>query len=81
MLFRSIDHIKPDSITTFIDKRYGSGSYLSGLGFVYKHTYPSFKWTDGFESFHRLKFPGNSGYDQDLFKIWDCGQAKWILDV
>ena len=76
----SIDHIKPDSITTFIDKRYGSGSYLSGLGFVYKHTYPSFKWTDGFESFHRLKFPGNSGYDQNLFKIWDCGQAKWILE-
>lgn len=70
---------KPDSIMTFIDRRYGKGTYLSGLGFEYVHCYPSFKWTDGFVSFHRLKFPGNSGYNHGLFKIWDCGQAKWLL--
>ena len=68
----------PDSVMTFIDKRYGKGDYLKNLGFQYVHTYPSFRWTDGFETFHRLKFPGNSGYDKNLFKIWDCGQAKYI---
>jgi hypothetical protein len=69
----------PDSVTTFIDRRYGKGSYLTNLGFKYIHTYPSFRWTDGFITFHRLKFPGNSGYDNGLFKIYDCGQAKWEL--
>lgn len=71
----------PDSIMTFIDKRYGKGNYLKDLGFEYVHVYPSFKWTDGFETFHRLKFPGNSGYDQNLFKIYDCGQAKYLLSL
>jgi Mor family transcriptional regulator len=71
----------PDSIMTFIDKRYGKGNYLKDLGFSYIHTYPSFRWTDGFETFHRLKFPGNSGYNKDLFKIYDCGQAKYYLTL
>jgi hypothetical protein len=71
----------PDSIITFIDKRYGKGLYLKDLGFEYVHIYPSFKWTDGFETFHRLKFPGNSGYDKGLYKIYDCGQAKWKLTL
>jgi hypothetical protein len=51
------------------------------LGFNYVHIYPSFRWTDGFQTFHRLKFPGNSGYDKDLFKIYDCGQAKYLLNL
>lgn len=72
---------KPDSIITFIDRRYGKGNYLKNLGFSYAHTYPSFRWTDGFVTFHRLKFPSNSGYDKGLFKIYDCGQAKWTLNL
>jgi len=71
----------PDSVITFIDKRYGKGNYLKNLGFDYIHTYPSFRWTDGFETFHRLRFPGNSGYNKDLFKIYDCGQAKYLLKL
>lgn len=72
---------KPDSIMTFIDRRYGKGAYLKDLGFNYVHVYPSFRWTDGFITFHRLKFPGNSGYDNGLFKIYDCGQAKWVINL
>jgi hypothetical protein len=70
---------RPESIFTFIDRRYGKGEYLKSLGFEYIHTYPSFRWTDGAETFHRLKFPGNSGYDKGLFKIYDCGQAKYLF--
>lgn len=79
LLKYSIKDKKPDQLITFIDKRYGRGEYLNKLGFTYAHMYPSFRWTDGFNTFHRLKFPGNSGYDNNLFKIWDCGQAKWVL--
>lgn len=72
---------QPDSVMTFIDRRYGKGHYLENLGFDYVHVYPSFRWTDGFITFHRLKFPGNSGYDNGLFKIYDCGQAKWVINL
>jgi hypothetical protein len=77
LLKYSIKKYNPESIFTFIDRRYGKGDYLASLGFEYIHVYPSFRWTDGFETFHRLKFPGNSGYDHNLFKIYDCGQAKY----
>ena len=26
----------------------------------------------------RDKFPSNTGYEQGMNKIWDCGQAKWV---
>lgn len=68
----------PESIKTYIDLRYGSGSYLKELGFEYKGEFLSFKWTNGEDVFNRMKFPNNAGYDKKLHKIWDCGQAKYI---
>jgi hypothetical protein len=79
LLTYCLSNIKPSNLITFVDRRYGKGDYLPDLGFKYIHTYPSFKWTDGFNSFHRLRFPANSGYDHGLFKIWDCGQAKFLF--
>lgn len=73
-------NIKMKTLKTFIDRRYGSGDYLSSMGFSYKSCYPSFAWTDGEQRFHRMKFSGNSGYELGLSKIWDCGQAKWIKE-
>jgi very-short-patch-repair endonuclease len=67
------------TLLTFIDLRYGGGKYLESLGFTYKHTYPSFKWTDGNETYNRMQFPGNLGYEKQLAKLWDCGQAKYVL--
>lgn len=77
-LSRLLKYINVKPLTTFIDLRYGSGEYLSTLGFTYKNTYLSFKWTDGQNVFNRMKFPGKSGYDKGLYRLWDCGQAKWI---
>lgn len=62
---------------TFIDLRYGSGSYLEEMGFEKMKFYPSFRWTDGTETFHRMKFPNNTGYENKLYKIWDCGQLRY----
>lgn len=67
-----------DQLTTFIDLRYGTGSYLSNFSFTKKTCYPSFLWTDGKDTYHRLKFSGNSGYEKNLVKIWDCGQVKYV---
>lgn len=69
----------PEEITTFIDLRYGTGSYLPDFSFTKKTCYPSFGWTDGKNVYHRLRFAGNSGYDKGMVKIFDCGQAKYIL--
>jgi len=69
---------KPDSISTFIDRRYGSGEYLESLGFKFISCSPSFSWTDGQNTYHRLRFRGNSGYEHGLNKIWDCGQARYV---
>lgn len=70
---------KMNSLTTFIDLRYGQGNYLESLDFKEQKSYLSFRWTSGPKSFHRMKFPSNSGYDAGLVKIWDCGQKKYQL--
>jgi hypothetical protein len=63
---------------TFIDLRYGDGDYLQSFGFKELSCHTSFQWTDGLDTFHRMKFKGNSGYEAGLFKIWDCGQRKMV---
>lgn len=81
LLKYAIKELKPSLLETFIDQKYGFGGYLSELGFTKETDYISFKWTDGRKVFNRMNFPGNTGYSHNLFKIWDCGQAKWILDL
>jgi len=72
---------KPSTVRTFIDLRYGKGKYLSRLGWKCRGESLSFRWTNGTKAWHRLRFKGNSGYEKGLYKIWDCGQAKWVLEV
>lgn len=67
------------NISTFIDARYGSGSYLPNLGFVKTNESISFKWVNNSgKTFHRMRFPNNSGYKNNMNKIWDCGQIRYI---
>lgn len=70
--------IKMKTLTTFIDLRYGSGGYLPNFGFTYIKTHLSFKWAGRRETFHRMKFPRSTGYDEGLNRIWDCGQSKFV---
>lgn len=35
---------------------------------------------DEHQTINRLKYLGNSGYDFGYNQIWDCGQAKYILE-
>lgn len=73
--------LKPKFIQTFIDQRYGTGEYLQDLGFNLETLRNSFMWVKDKEVKHRLSFPGNSGYEKGYYKIWDCGQAKWVKTV
>lgn len=68
---------KPNKVITFVDLRYGSGEYLEKLGFKKKSEYLSFQWTDFKKTYHRMRFPGNSGYEYGMYKIWDCGQRLY----
>lgn len=81
LLKEGVKHYQPKTIFNFIDRRYGEGSYLESFGFRKVNEDISFHWTDGYERFHRMNFPNNTGYENDLAKIWDCGQAKWQLDL
>lgn len=68
-------------LTTFIELRYGTGDYLKNLGFKFISCSPSFCWTNTIERVHRMKFRGNTGYEQGFIKIWDCGQARYDLQT
>lgn len=72
------DEFRPNIIENFVDLRYGSGDHLLKLGFEKISENLSFQWTNFKETFHRMKFPGKTGYEYNLVKIWDCGQAKFI---
>jgi hypothetical protein len=69
----------PNHIQTFVDQRYGSGEYMTKFGFELVNNDISFRWVKDDQTYHRLKFKGNSGYDNRMYKLWDCGQAKYIL--
>jgi very-short-patch-repair endonuclease len=73
-----LKHLDLNRIKTFVDLRYGNGEHLKNLGFTENKAYPSFSWTDGYSKFHRMKFPKNSGYNNNLVKIWDCGQKCFV---
>lgn len=81
LLKRVVSAENPSKIVTFIDRRYGEGKYLKNFGFEQMSNYCSFAWTDGKRTYHRLIHGGSSGYEAGLAKIWDCGQARWELDL
>jgi hypothetical protein len=73
---RFISDIKFKSLIRYVDLRYEK---MNDSNFLEVGCLPSFKWTDGSKTYHRMRFPGNSGYDHGLAKIFDCGQAKYVL--
>ena len=81
LLKQAIKDREPEFVQNFIDLRYGTGKHLASFGFKFSASYLSFRWTNGLTSCHRMRFPGSTGYRFDLGKIWDCGQAKFLLKV
>lgn len=78
-LLRHIERtLHPTTIQTFVDLRYGTGDWLLNEGYTVETEYLSFYWTDTSKRYHRLKYPGKSGEEHGLHRIWDCGQRKYV---
>jgi hypothetical protein len=71
----------PKRIIGFVDLRYEDGHSLEQLGFIKESEHLSFKWTNCKQTLHRMTFKGSLGYSQGYYKIWDCGQAKYVLNL
>jgi very-short-patch-repair endonuclease len=69
---------RPSKVINFVDLRYGSGAHLSKLGFQLERCSVSFSWVKGLDCLHRMRFPGNSGYEEGFKRVYDCGQAKFV---
>ena len=88
MLKKVEEMTTPEYIVYEIDLRYGNGEGIQKLGFVHKSTTLGWKWTDGINTFNRLRCRANMD-DRKLsekehaaelgwYKIYDAGQAKFV---
>lgn len=62
-----------------VNRRYCNINILK-LGFRLDSEHTDFLWTDGTSVYPSIKFNNNDGYKNNLTKIWDCGQAKYIKE-
>ncbi len=79
---------RADTITSFIDLRYGTGKSLEKLGFTKEKEHLSFRWTDGYTTFPRqacMATPTMTEKEHAETKGWnriyDAGQAKYVLTL
>jgi hypothetical protein len=79
------------SIHYWADLRYGTGDYLSNLGFVINKETLGWKWTNFRNTYNRLKCRANMddrklsqathAKELGLVKIYDAGQRLWIKEI
>jgi hypothetical protein len=91
LLKHIIKEFSPSFIQSFLDLRYSTGASYERCGFKLEKIHLSWKWTDGKETFNRLSCKANMDkrrlsqkeYAKELgwYKIYDAGQAKFILDL
>lgn len=77
-LLKAIESHNPEFIQNFVDLRYGSGNHLENFDFKKTTESLSFYWVGNSERLHRMNFPGNTGYEHGLVKLWDCGQRNFV---
>lgn len=75
-------------IHNWVDLRYGTGKHLSTKGFIQKKETLGWKWTDGTNTFNRLRCRANmderglkqSEYASEFgwYKIYDAGQRLYV---
>jgi very-short-patch-repair endonuclease len=59
------------------DRRFGPCDYVGYYGFSLESCDPDYVWTDSNVVFKRLEVDNNI-VESKFFKLWDCGQAKYI---
>lgn len=83
----------PDSIVSYSDCRWGSGTLYQNLGMAEQSSTVGYYYTDYKQRFNRMKFqkhklvkeganPHQSEWEimqlRGYDRIWDCGQTKWV---
>lgn len=81
----------PSKITSWVDLRYGTGASYEKLGFKKEKVTLGWKWTNFTKTFNRLHCRANMderklsqaehAKELKLTKIYDCGQALYVLDL
>jgi hypothetical protein len=90
------DH-DPKSVISYCDMRWGSGNLYRQLNFaqVEHKQQPSYSYTDFVNRYHRSSFTKKKiAVSQDkhkteyqimrernMYRIWDCGQTKWLYNT
>lgn len=68
----------PDNKIGFTsDRRFGSCDYVEYYGFSTKSCDPDYVWTDSNVVFKKSEVDNNI-VESKFFKLWDCGQAKYV---
>lgn len=68
----------PDNKIIFIsDRRFGPCDYVEYFGFSLESCVPDYVWTDSNVVFKKSEVD-NSIVESKFFKLWDCGQAKYV---
>lgn len=85
-----INAIDPERVISYSDSRWNTGNLYRSLGFEYAgETTPGYWYTRGTERIHRFKLrktkddPADKTEkvlrrEQGYYRIWDCGNSKWI---
>jgi hypothetical protein len=88
LLSYCIDLYKPKYITSFCDLRYSTGDSYINNGFKLANIGLGWCWTDKYTRFNRLsctagvdKSEMDNARERGWFKIYDAGQAKYILKL
>lgn len=85
------NHLLSSKITeihNWVDLRYGTGQHLLQKGFVHSHDTLGWKWTDGENTYNRLRCRANMDHrklsekehanELGLYRIYDAGQRLYI---
>lgn len=68
-------------IEYWVDLRYGTGTFLSSLGFDHIRDVLSWQWTDTNSTKHRLTSWANPQKVAGWYKIYDAGQRLWVKEL
>lgn len=75
------DYMGAQRIEYWVDLRYGTGDFLNNLGFNHIRDVLSWKWTDGYETKHRLTSWSSPDNVRGWYKIYDAGQRLWVKEL
>ena len=59
------------------DRRFGPCDYVEKYGFSLESCEADYVWTDSNVVFDKDEF-GSEDTEDEFFKLWDCGQAKYV---